>query len=132
MQTFSDFLHQEQCCHLLFFSISKSALFIHPRASNTIHFHLYISVFLHDLSILPKRNKLWPRINVPRSVFNNMSFYIRVSRNKYLFVCIPAPLNIIAQYFTHRQHNLCSNCAIENNCFKIIISSSKSSFNSFS
>ena len=29
-------------------------LFIHPRASNTIHFHLYISMFLHDLSILPK------------------------------------------------------------------------------
>ena len=37
--------------HLRFF---KSTLFIHPRAPNTIQFHLYISTFLHDLSILPK------------------------------------------------------------------------------
>ena len=34
---------------------SKSALLIHQRAPNTIHFHLYISMFLHDLSILPKQ-----------------------------------------------------------------------------
>jgi hypothetical protein len=41
-------------CHLLFFP-PKSTLFIHPRAPNTNHFHLYISMFLHDLSILPKK-----------------------------------------------------------------------------
>ena len=41
-------------CHLLFF---KSALFMHPRAPNTIHFHFYISIFLHDLSIVPKEKK---------------------------------------------------------------------------
>ena len=42
-------------CHLLF--SSKYALFTHPRAPNTIHFHLYISMFLHDLSVLPKKKK---------------------------------------------------------------------------
>ena len=35
---------------------SNKYLFIYPRAPNTIHFHLYISMFLHDLSILPKNN----------------------------------------------------------------------------
>ena len=38
------------------FFFSKSALLIHPRAPNTIHFHLYMSMFLHDLSILPNQN----------------------------------------------------------------------------
>ena len=39
-------------------SFSKSALLIHRRAPNTIHFYLYISIFLHDLSILQKKKKL--------------------------------------------------------------------------
>ena len=33
---------------------SKSALFIYPRAPNTICYHLYIFMFPHDLSILQK------------------------------------------------------------------------------
>ena len=37
---------------MLFFNFSISALFTHPRAPYTIHFHLYISMFIHDLSIL--------------------------------------------------------------------------------
>ena len=40
-------------CHLFIYLFSNSTLFIHPRVPNTIHFHLYISMFLHDLSILP-------------------------------------------------------------------------------
>ena len=33
----------------------KSALFVYPRANNTIRFHLYFSVFLYDLSTLQKK-----------------------------------------------------------------------------
>ena len=50
-------------CHLLFF---KSTLFIHPRVLNTIQFHLYISMFLHDLSILEKENSCHDLIPNPR------------------------------------------------------------------
>ena len=47
---------------------------IHPRASNTIHFHLDISRFLHDLSILLKKSSCHdlmpnPLIN-PYSLFH--------------------------------------------------------------
>ena len=38
---------------------------VNPRAPKTIHFHLYISMFLHDLSILPK-NSCHVLIPIPR------------------------------------------------------------------
>ena len=43
---------------LFFFFFFKYALFKHPRAPNTTHFHLYVSMFLHDLdvSILPNNS----------------------------------------------------------------------------
>ena len=49
-----------QTTNMFFFS--KSALFIPPRAPNSIHFHL----FLHDLTILPKKNSGHGLIPSPR------------------------------------------------------------------
>ena len=49
------------------FFFSKSTLFIHPRAPNTIHFHLYITMCLHDLSIVLRKNFCHDLIPNPRS-----------------------------------------------------------------
>ena len=43
------------CIELGYLTMEYTTLLIHPRAPNTIHFHLYISMFLHDLSILLNR-----------------------------------------------------------------------------
>ena len=40
-----------------FFFVSKSVLFIDRRAPNPIHFYVYVSTFLHDLSIMQKTTK---------------------------------------------------------------------------
>ena len=42
---------------IYYFLSSKFALFIHPRALNTIHFHLYISMCLYDLSIIQQQQQ---------------------------------------------------------------------------
>ena len=59
--------HLAQFFHLLIFF--KSALFILPRGPYTIPFLLYISMFLHDLSILPKNKNschyLIPKHRIP-------------------------------------------------------------------
>ena len=41
------------------------ALLIHPRAPNSSHFHLYISMFLHDLPILPQKDSCHTLIRNP-------------------------------------------------------------------
>ena len=47
------FLLIYQSCHLLFLNPYYSFI----QDYKIIHFHLYISMFLHDLSILPKKKK---------------------------------------------------------------------------
>ena len=51
---------------MLSFFFSKFALFIHLGAPNTIHFHLYIFMFLHDLINLPEKCSCYDLIPNPR------------------------------------------------------------------
>ena len=53
-------------------------LFIHPRAPNTIHFHLYISMFHHDLSILPQKNSFHDLIPNPRIILLSINHSNRI------------------------------------------------------
>ena len=64
-----------QSCNIYIFT--KSALMIHPRAPNTIHFHFYISMFLHGLSILQYIYLLNPLLIHPRAP-NTIHFHLYI------------------------------------------------------